>query len=104
MPSEKILFQMHCPFHRRSIGPLPYCYFYGTIFDSNTDLSPPRLDLTHCEQHSPAPGETGLSLGRRVARLGIPSAALKTALPLRPWRERRPARRKRNLATETVSN
>ena len=48
-----------------------------------TDLSPPRRDLIHCEQHSPPPGEeeeegggTSLNLGRRVARRGIPSVAL----------------------------
>ena len=52
--------------------------------DFNTDLSPPRRDLIHCEQHSPPPGEeeegeaeeTSLNLGRRVARRGIPSVAL----------------------------
>ena len=63
-------------------------------------LSPLRLDLIHCEQHS-ASAEANLSLGRRIARFEIPSADLKTALTLRPWRERRPARRNRNLATAT---
>ena len=55
--------------------------FVGRVFYF-TDLSPPRRDLIHCEQHSPPPREeeevegTSLNLGRRVARRGIPSVAL----------------------------